>query len=264
VLVLASAAVLGVALALAFHLPLQLLALAGFAAGAAALALEAVVASRRADEDAAGGGGSGARVKLLDTSALIDGRLADIAAAGFLEGRVVVPRFVLRELQRLADGGDGQKRNRGKRGFDVLQRLQGLEGVTVEIVDDDADSREVDLKLLEVARRRHAALVTTDYNLNRFGDISGIMVLNVNDLANAMKPVVLPGAVLRVQLLREGKEPGQGVGFLEDGTMVVVDQGRRLVGQEVVVVVTSALQTSAGRMIFGQPRVDGEGDGQAS
>jgi uncharacterized protein YacL len=263
VLVLASAAVVGVAVALVFHLPLQLLALAGFAAGAAALALEAVVALRRADEDTAAGSASGARVKLVDTSAIIDGRIADIAAAGFLEGRVVVPRFVLRELQRLADGGDAQKRSRGKRGFDVLQRLQGLGSVTVEIVDDDTDSREVDLKLLEVARRRHAALITTDYNLNRFGDISGIMVLNVNDLANALKPVVLPGAVLRVQVLREGKEAGQGVGFLEDGTMVVVDQGRRLVGQEVAVVVTSALQTSAGRMIFGQPRVDGEGDGQA-
>jgi uncharacterized protein YacL len=263
VLVLAFAAVVGVALALVFHLPLQLLALAGFAAGAAALALEAVVALRHADEDTAAGSASGARAKLVDTSAIIDGRIADIAAAGFLEGRLVVPRFVLRELQRLADSGDVQKRNRGKRGFDVLQRLQGFGGVTVEIANDDADSREVDLKLLEVARRRHAALVTTDYNLNRFGDISGIMVLNVNDLANALKPVVLPGAVLRVQILREGKEAGQGVGFLEDGTMVVVDQGRRLVGQEVAVVVTSALQTSAGRMIFGQPRADGEGDGQA-
>ena len=260
-LVLASATVVGVALALVFHLSLQLLALAGFAAGAAALGLEALVALRRADDEPGEGAGGG-RAKLVDTSALIDGRIADIASAGFLEGRLVVPRFVLRELQRLADGADAQKRSRGKRGFDILQRLQGVAGVAVEIVNDDADSREVDLKLLEVARRRHAALVTTDYNLNRFGDISGIMVLNVNDLANAMKPVVLPGAVLRVQVLREGKEAGQGVGFLDDGTMVVIDQGRRHVGQEVAVVVTSALQTSAGRMIFGQPRLDGEGDGQ--
>jgi uncharacterized protein YacL len=263
VLVLASTAVVGVALALAFHLSLQLLALAGVAAGAAALAVEAVVASRHAADDTVGGSASSARVKLVDTSAIIDGRIADIAAAGFLEGRLVVPRFVLRELQRLADSGDAQKRSRGKRGFDMLQRLQGIDRVSVEISNDDAESREVDVKLLEVARRRRAALVTTDYNLNRFGDISGIMVLNVNDLANALKPVVLPGAVLRVQVLREGKEAGQGVGFLEDGTMVVVDQGRRLVGQEVAVVVTSALQTSAGRMIFGQPRVDGQGDGQA-
>jgi uncharacterized protein YacL len=147
----------------------------------------------------------------------------------------------------------------------VLQRLQGFDGVSIEIVDDDvAESREVDLKLLELARRRRAALVTTDYNLNRFGGISGIMVLNVNDVANAMKPVVLPGAVLSVHVLREGKEPGQGVGFLEDGTMVVVDQGRPLVGQEVAVVVTSGLQTSAGRMIFARPRSeDAEGDGRA-
>ncbi len=263
-LALASSTILGGALALAFHLPLQLLALAGFAAGAAALALEAVVALRRLDPEAGGGTVPGGRVKLVDTSALIDGRLADLAATGFLEGRLVVPRFVLRELQRLADGGDPQKRSRGKRGFDVLQRLQGLDGVSVEIVDDDvAESREVDLKLLELARRRGAALVTTDYNLNRFGDISGILMLNVNDLAGALKPVVLPGAVLRVQVLREGKEPGQGVGFLEDGTMVVVDQGRPLVGKEVAVVVTSALQTSAGRMIFAHPRKeDGEGDGR--
>ena len=264
-LVLASSTIVGGALALTFHLSLQLLALAGFAAGSVALALEAVVALRRVDPESGSGTESGARVKLVDTSAIIDGRIADLAATGFLEGRLVVPRFVLRELQRLADGGDAQKRSRGKRGFDVLQRLQGFDGVTVEIVDDDvAESREVDLKLLELARRRRAALVTTDYNLNRFGDISGIMVLNVNDLANAMKPVVLPGAVLRVHVLREGKEVGQGVGFLEDGTMVVVDQGRPLVGQEVAVVVTSALQTSAGRMIFGHPRSeDGEGDGRA-
>ena len=261
-LVLACATVVGVALSLALARPLPLFALAGFAAGAASLALEALVASRHASAATDGGSAAGARVKLVDTSAIIDGRLADVAAAGFLEGRLVVPRFVLRELQRLADSGDAQKRSRGRRGFDMLKRLQGLDGVAVEIVEEEAGSGEIDLKLLEVARRRGAALVTTDYNLNRFGDISGIMVLNVNDLANALKPVVLPGALLRVQVLREGKEPGQGVGFLEDGTMVVVDQGRRLVGQEVAVVVTSALQTSAGRMIFGQPRIDGEGDEQ--
>ena len=262
-LVLVSTAVVGAAVALALHLSVPLLVVAGVAAGLAALAVEGVVASRQPHDDPAGNGAPGGRVKLLDTSAIIDGRIADIAAAGFLEGRLVVPRFVVRELQRLGDSGDAQKRGRGKRGFDMLERLQGLNGVSVEISDDDAESGEVDLKLLEVARRRGAALITMDYNLNRFGDISGIMVLNVNELANALKPVVLPGAVLRVHVLREGKEPGQGVGFLEDGTMVVVDQGRRLVGQEVAVVVTSALQTSAGRMIFGQPRVDGQGDGQA-
>lgn len=264
-LVLASATIVGGALALAFHLPLQLLALAGFAAGGMALALESAAALRRLEQAAGSGTAPGGRAKLLDTSAIIDGRVADLAATGFLEGRLIVPRFVLRELQRLADGADAQKRSRGKRGFDVLQRLQGFDGVTVEIVDDDvAESREVDLKLLELARRRGAALVTTDYNLNRFGGISGIMVLNVNEVANAMKPVVLPGAILRVQVLREGKEAGQGVGFLEDGTMVVVDQGRPLVGKEVAVVVTSALQTSAGRMVFGHPRTaDDEGDARA-
>jgi uncharacterized protein YacL len=265
VLVLAASTILGGALALALQLPLPLLALVGFAAGTTALALEAVIALRRVDAASAGGTIAAARVKLVDTSTIIDGRIADIVATGFLEGRLLVPRFVLRELQRLADAGDAQKRSRGRRGFDVLQRLQGLDGVTVEIVDDDApETREVDLKLVELARRLRAVLVTTDYNLNRFGGISGIMVLNVNDLATAMKPAVLPGAVLRVRVLREGKEPGQGVGFLEDGTMVVVDQGRPLVGKEVAVVVTSALQTSAGRMIFGQPRSDdGEGDGRA-
>ena len=263
-LVLACSTVVGGALALAFHLPLPLLAVAGFAAGGVALALEAVVAMRRAEGEAVSATAPGRRLKLVDTSAIIDGRIADLAATGILEGCLMVPRFVLRELQRLADSGDAQKRSRGKRGFDVLQRLQGIDGVRVEIVDEDvAESREVDMKLLELARRRHAALVTTDYNLNRFGGISGIMVLNVNDVANAMKPVVLPGALISVHVLREGKEPGQGVGFLEDGTMVVVDQGRLLVGQEVPVVVTSALQTSAGRMIFARPRSeDAEGDGR--
>ena len=264
-LVLASSIIVGGALGLAFHVSPELVALAGFAVGGAALGIEALVALRRRAPEAAGGAVSGVRVKVVDTSALIDGRIADLAATRFLEGGLVVPRFVLRELQRLADGGDAQKRSRGKRGFDVVERLQGLDGVSVEIADDDvAESGDVDHKLLDLARRRHAALVTTDYNLNRVGGISGIMVLNVNELANAMKPVVLPGAVLRVQVLREGKEAGQGVGFLADGTMVVVDQGRLLIGKEVAVVVTSSLQTAAGRMIFGQPcSDDGEGDGRA-
>jgi uncharacterized protein YacL len=238
-------------------LPVAPLALAGLAAGAAAVGLELAVALRRAEGPSAVPAAQAAGAKLVDSSALIDGRIADVAATGFVEGVLMVPRFVLRELQRLADLADAQKRNRGKRGFEVLQRLQGLTGVTVEIVDDEvAETPEVDLKLLEVARRRGAAVLTTDYNLNRLAEVSGIMVLNVNDLANALKAVVLPGEVLRVQLLREGKEAGQGVGFLEDGTMVVVDQGRPLVGQEVSVVVTSALQTSAGRMVFARPRAD--------
>jgi uncharacterized protein YacL len=254
-LVLGSATIVGVTLALALRLPVLLVALAGLAAGAGAVGLELAVALRRADGRSTVAAVGGAGAKLVDTSAIIDGRVADVAATGFLEGPLVVPRFVLRELQRLADGGDAQKRNRGKRGFEVLQRLQGLAGVSVEIVDDDvSETREVDLKRVEVARRRGAAVLTTDYNLNRLAEVSGIMVLNVNDLADALKPVLLPGEIIRLQLLREGKEPGQAVGFLEDGTMVVVDQGRKLLGQEVSVVVTSSLQTSAGRMIFARPR----------
>jgi len=194
---------------------------------------------------------------VVDTSAIIDGRIADVVTTGFLDGPLLVPRFVLRELQRLADGGDPLRRNRGKRGFEILKRLQDLH--RVEIVEADVPSAtDVDGKLVELARQRGARVVTTDYNLNRVAELSGVNVLNVNDLANALKPVVLPGESLRVQVLREGKEPGQGVGFLEDGTMVVVEQGRRLLGQEVAVVVTSALQTSAGRMVFARPKVDGE------
>jgi uncharacterized protein YacL len=263
VLVLVSATVVGIALALALGLPLPFAALAGLAAGGVAVGLELAAAERNAPIAPPGAPGAAAG-KVVDTSAIIDGRIADIAAAGFVEGHLIVPRFVLRELQRLADGADAQKRNRGKRGFEVLQRLQGLGGVTLDIVDEDvAETRDVDLKLLELARRRGAAVLTTDYNLNRLAEVSGIAVLNVNDLANALKPVVLPGEALRVRVSREGKEPGQGVGFLEDGTMVVVDQGRTLVGQEVSVVVTSALQTSAGRMVFARPRAaDADGDGR--
>jgi uncharacterized protein YacL len=259
-----SASAAGLTLGLAAGLPAGWLALTGLAAGGVAVGLELATAARCRTTGAAPAGPREAGVKLVDTSAIVDGRIADIAATGFLEGRLVVPRFVLRELQRLADGGDAQRRNRGKRGFEVLRRLQGLAGVSVDIGEEDvAERREVDLKLLELARRRGAAILTTDYNLNRLAEVSGIMVLNVNDLANALKPVVLPGEVLRVQVLREGKEAGQGVGYLEDGTMVVVDQGRPFVGQEVAVVVTSALQTSAGRMIFARLRTEeADGDGR--
>jgi uncharacterized protein YacL len=258
--VVVCAALAGAALAAALGVPPATLALAGAAAGGATVALEVAVALRGRPQPAAGGG-AGA-VKLLDTSAIIDGRIADVAASGFLEGPVLVPRFVVAELQRLADGGDALRRNRGKRGFEVLQRLQEARGVAVQIVDADvAGVTEVDARLVELARRRGARIVTTDYNLNRVAELSGVSVLNVNDLANAVKAVVLPGERLRVHVLREGKEPGQGVGFLEDGTMVVVEQGRRLLGQEVAVVVTSALQTSAGRMVFARPRGDAEEPG---
>jgi uncharacterized protein YacL len=255
--VVVGGAVVGIALAPALGLPAVTAAVAGAAAGGVALALEIAVALRRGAQTMPAQRAAG-DAKLLDTSAIIDGRIADVAATGFLEGVLVVPRFVLRELQRLADGGDPLRRNRGKRGFEVLQRLQGLGRPSVEIVDDDVPSAtDVDAKLVELARRRRARVVTTDYNLNRVAELSGVGVLNVNDLANAVKAAVLPGESLRVQLLREGKEPGQGVGFLEDGTMVVVEHGRGLLGQEVLVVVTSALQTSAGRMVFARPRGDG-------
>jgi uncharacterized protein YacL len=197
--------------------------------------------------------------KIIDTSALIDGRLADVCEAGFVDGRLIVPRFVLRELQRVADSGDPLRRGRGKRGFEILQRLQRLPGVAVHVADDEpAGVSDVDLKLLEVARARGGVVLTTDYTLNRMAEVSGIRVLNVNDLANALRPVLLPGEALRVTVVREGKEAGQGVGFLDDGTMVVVEQGKRLIGQQVDVTVTSTLQTSAGRMIFTRPRGDEE------
>ena len=250
------AAAAGATTAGALRLPLAASALAGAALGAAAVGLELAVALRRAPVSVARAS-SAESAKLLDTSAIIDGRIADVVTTGFLAGPLLVPRFVLRELQRLADGADPLRRNRGRRGFEILKRLQDLH--SVEILEADVPAAtDVNTKLVELARERSARVVTTDYNLNRVAELSGVNVLNVNDLANALKPVALPGESLRVQVLREGKEPGQGVGFLEDGTMVVVEQGRRLLGQEVAVVVTSALQTSAGRMIFARPRVDGD------
>ncbi len=194
--------------------------------------------------------------KVLDTSAIVDGRIADACETGFVEGPLVVPRFVLGELQRLADSADTRRRNRGKRGFEVLQRLQRLPKVSVEIDEHEVPGTEVDDKLVALARQRGARLVTTDYTLNRLADLHGISVLNVNDLANALRPVILPGETMTVQVLREGKEPGQGVAYLVDGTMVVIEQGRRHIGQALDVVVTSVLQTTAGRMIFGRSRVE--------
>ncbi len=199
---------------------------------------------------------------LVDTSVIIDGRLADVCAAGFIDGPLVVPQFVLQELQQIADSGDALKRNRGKRGFDVLQRLQRMPGVKVEITDADFPHvREVDRKLIELAKVLRGKVVTNDYNLNKVAEVSGVAVLNVNELANGLRPVVLPGEIMRVHLLREGKEAGQGVAYLDDGTMVVVEHGKRYLGQTVDVVVTSVLQTSAGRMIFSRLRDDEHGAG---
>jgi uncharacterized protein YacL len=189
--------------------------------------------------------------KILDTSVIIDGRIADICETGFLDGTLVAPQFVLRELQQVADSSDSLKRNRGRRGLDILQKIQKMNGVTVQIVETDfPEVREVDLKLIELARRMSGKIVTNDFNLNKVAQLRGVPVLNINELANSLKPVVLPGEVLRVFVIKEGKESAQGVAYLDDGTMVVVDQGRKAIGKTIEVTVTSVLQTTAGKMIF--------------
>jgi uncharacterized protein YacL len=198
--------------------------------------------------------------KILDTSVIIDGRLAEVCAAGFIDGTLVVPQFVLLEIQQIADSADTLKRNRGKRGFEVLQRLQRMPGVTVEITDVDFPHvRDVDRKLVELGKALGGKLVTNDTNLEKLAELSGVAVLNVNALVSGLRSIVLPGESMRVHLLREGKEPAQGVAYLDDGTMVVVDQGKRFLGQTVDVLVTSVLQTSAGRMIFSRLREDEAG-----
>jgi uncharacterized protein YacL len=191
--------------------------------------------------------------KVLDTSVIIDGRIADIAEAGFMDGTMVVPEFVLRELQVVADSTDSSKRQRGRRGLDMLQRMQSNTSIDVQIVPDDFPSiREVDLKLLELAKKWEAKVVTNDFNLNKVAHLHHVQVLNINDLANALKPVVLPGEHMMVLILKEGKEYNQGVGYLDDGTMVVVDHARKLIGKAVDISVTSVLQTASGKMIFGK------------
>jgi len=189
--------------------------------------------------------------KLLDTSALIDGRIADVVESGFLEGRLVVPRFVLNELQGVADSPDPVKRSRGRRGLEMLNRLKELNHGHVEITDeDDSSQTEVDQKLVSLARKGKMAIITTDFNLNQIATLQGVNILNVNTLAQALRPAVLPGELLTVEIIKQGKSHNQGVGYLEDGTMVVIENARRHIGQEVEVAVTSVLQTSAGRMIF--------------
>jgi uncharacterized protein YacL len=196
---------------------------------------------------------SGGEPKLLDTSVIIDGRILDIVRTGFIEGPLLLPRFVLRELQLVADSSDPLKRTRGRRGLEVLGKLQ--ETTPIEIVERDPDDIvEVDAKLVRLAQERGARLITNDFNLNRVAQVEGVAVLNINELANAVKPVLLPGDELRVAVIREGREAHQGVGYLDDGTMIVVEQGRRLIGETVDVNVTSALQTNAGRMIFARPK----------
>jgi uncharacterized protein YacL len=202
------------------------------------------------------------RYRILDTSVIIDGRIADIVETGFIDGTLVVPQFVLKELQFVADSSDSLKRNRGRRGLDILHRMQKMAGVDVMISDlDFPHIREVDLKLIEVARNLMGRIVTNDFNLNKVAQLRGVEVLNINELTNALKPVVLPGEALNVFVIKEGKEYNQGVAYLDDGTMVVVDNARSRIGKNVDVVVTSVLQTTAGRMIFGrmaEPAAAGE------
>ena len=194
---------------------------------------------------------------VVDTSVLIDGRIAEIVESGFIYGTLVVPRFVLEELQHIADSSDTLRRNRGRRGLEILARMQRDPRTPVEIVEDEAPAvAEVDAKLVELAKRRSRVVLTNDFNLNRVAELQGVRVMNINSLANAVKPAVLPGEELRVKVIQEGKEAGQGVGFLDDGTMVVVEGGARLIDRELDVSVTRVLQTVAGRMIFAQPRVD--------
>src|SRR5256885_2330434 len=191
--------------------------------------------------------------KILDTSVVIDGRIADICETGFLDGTLVIPHFVLRELQQVADSADSLKRNRGRRGLDILQRIQKMAGINVQFVENDYPQvREVDMKLIELAKELDAKIVTNDFNLNKVAQLRGVEVLNINELANALKPVYLPGETMKVFILKEGKEFNQGIAYLDDGTMVVVDNARKMIGKTVESSVTSVLQTTAGKMIFGR------------
>ena len=191
--------------------------------------------------------------KILDTSVIIDGRVADLCETGFMDGTLVIPQFVLKELQLVADSSDSMKRNRGRRGLDILQKIQKMSGVDVVISDVDfPEVKEVDLKLIELARTLSGKIVTNDFNLNKVAQLRGVAVLNINELANALKPVVLPGEIMKVFILKEGKEYNQGVAYLDDGTMVVVDNARKMISKTIDIVVTSVLQTTAGKMIFGR------------
>lgn len=193
--------------------------------------------------------------KILDTSVIIDGRIADICKTGFIEGPLIIPEFVLEELQHIADSSDGLKRNRGRRGLDILNKIQKELDIEVMINDKKFDDvKEVDSKLLKLTQLLKGKIITNDYNLNKVAEVQGIDVLNINELANAVKPVVLPGEEMVVQVVRDGKESNQGLAYLDDGTMIVVESGRKFIGETIDVVVTSVLQTSAGRMIFAKPK----------
>ncbi len=194
-------------------------------------------------------------VKILDTSVIIDGRIADICNSGFVEGTLIIPGFVLEELRHIADSSDLLKRNRGRRGLDILNRMQKELELKVQILNRDfEDTPEVDSKLVRLAKELNGKVFTNDFNLNKVAELQGVSVLNINELANAVKPAVLPGEEMQVAVIKEGKESGQGVGYLDDGTMVVVDGGKRHIGDSLEVLVTSVLQTAAGRMIFAKPK----------
>ena len=194
-------------------------------------------------------------VRILDTSVVIDGRIADICDTGFLEGNLMVPRFVLDELQYIADSSDSLKRARGRRGLDILNRMQRSSGINIDVVDHDFPKiKGVDAKLVALAKKTNGKIITNDFNLNKVAELQGIKILNVNELANAMKPVVLPGELMTVKIIKEGKEPGQGVAYLDDGTMIIVDNAQKHQGMNVEALVTSILQTAAGRMIFSELR----------
>jgi len=191
--------------------------------------------------------------KILDTSVIIDGRIADVAETGFLEGALVIPQFVLRELQLVADSPDSMKRNRGRRGLDILQRLQSMPFLNVQILEEDFPNvRDVDMKLVELGKLYNCKVMTNDFNLNKIAGLHGVDVLNINELANSLKPIVLPGELMRVFILKEGKEYNQGVAYLDDGTMVVVDNAKKMISKTIDISVTSVLQTTAGKMIFGR------------
>jgi uncharacterized protein YacL len=204
-------------------------------------------------------GGADENLKLLDTSVIIDGRIADVCETEFLDGILIIPQFILQELQHIADSSDSLKRARGRRGLDILHRIQKMNHMEVRITEDDFPKiREVDNKLIALAKRTGAKVITNDFNLNKVAELQGVKVLNINDLSNAVKPVALPGETMRVFVLKEGKEAGQGVAYLDDGTMIVVENGRRFINKNIEVSVTSVLQTAAGRMIFTRLKEDAE------
>jgi uncharacterized protein YacL len=207
------------------------------------------------------GQGSEENLKILDTSVIIDGRIADVCETGFLEGVFILPQFILQELQHIADASDSLKRARGRRGLDILHKIQKMSQITVKIVDEDFPKiKEVDAKLVALAKRLNAKVITNDFNLNKVAELQGVSVLNINELANSLKPVVLPGETMKVFILKEGKEYNQGVAYLDDGTMVVIENARRFIGKDAEVTVTSVLQTTAGRMIFSKLREEYEGE----